>query len=174
MVCVWKDTIETFWGAFQLLQIVDKVYFWGLRIVKPQVSMYLDQWRQRHITGVGFLRSVLAHQRNSELLKKINRVDERLRSFSTGKIKLHDLIVQTIVYEELITHYTPVESSDAPSPDVHATTSSSNLDSEPAKTVAPNINLGSESAQETGNDSPDTAKPISRYKVRLARYSAPL
>ena len=52
MICIEEQSIATFWGALRLCQIVNDMSFWADRILKPKVSMYIDQWRSRHMHGL--------------------------------------------------------------------------------------------------------------------------
>lgn len=52
MVCIEDGTICEFWGALRLCQIVDDMSYWATRILKPQISMYIDQWRSRRMAGL--------------------------------------------------------------------------------------------------------------------------
>lgn len=105
MICIWRASIRKFWGAFQLCQIVGKLYFWAIRILKPQISSYIDQWRHRHIFGVGMLRKMLAQEGNAEISEIVDVVERRLSAFNIGKSKLEDLISQIIIQKELLLQF---------------------------------------------------------------------
>ena len=49
MVNIWSGSLDDFWTAERLHRVLDKARFWALRILKPRISSYLDQWRQKHL-----------------------------------------------------------------------------------------------------------------------------
>lgn len=100
MVCIWKGSITTCWGAFQLYRMVDKLYFWALRILKPQISMCIDHWRHHHTSGTATLRSVLAEERNTTMLQSLNRVEKQMVCLGAGKINLDYVLLQMIIHKE--------------------------------------------------------------------------
>lgn len=51
MICIEEQSLLSFWGALRLHQIVNDMSFWATTILKPKISMYIDQWRLRHMHG---------------------------------------------------------------------------------------------------------------------------
>lgn len=51
MICIEEQSLLNFWGALRLHQIVNDMSFWATMILKPKISMYIDQWRLRHMHG---------------------------------------------------------------------------------------------------------------------------
>jgi hypothetical protein len=54
MVCIEEGNILFYWGALRLCQIMEDLLFWATRILRPQVSMYMDQWQSRHLCGLRY------------------------------------------------------------------------------------------------------------------------
>jgi hypothetical protein len=102
MVCIWHTCINNFWGAFRLHKVVDRMFFWARRILKPQLSMYIDHRRHRHIQeGPNMIRSILTEEKHSNICQMLDNVQRRLSAFGIGKLKLERLLLEIIVRQEL-------------------------------------------------------------------------
>jgi hypothetical protein len=49
MVCIWEARLDRVWAVAQLLRIVENMKFWAMRILRPRLAGYIDQWRTRKL-----------------------------------------------------------------------------------------------------------------------------
>jgi hypothetical protein len=123
---------------------VDKLYFWALRILRPQISGYIDQWCHRHIDGTCTQRSILTQEQNSDISEIVGRVKHRLSTLSISKPRLEDLLSQIVIQKELLLQFKSLESSaDTPS-------SVSNNNDPPLNTVKQPLTRGKKSGFSEG------------------------
>jgi hypothetical protein len=97
MVCIEEQSIVTLWGALRLCQIVNDMSFWATRILKPKISMYIDQWRSRHMHG--FRASLSGDQVLFETVRKVEEREKQIglhRSSNLAEIVRMTLMIQEI------------------------------------------------------------------------------
>src|SRR4051794_6587520 len=49
MVCIWEARLDTVWAIARLLRIVENMKFWAIRMLRPRLAGYIDQWRTRKL-----------------------------------------------------------------------------------------------------------------------------
>ena len=97
MICIEEQSIVTLWGSLRLCQIVNDMSFWATRILKPKISMYIDQWRSRHMHG---FRVDLT--RDQVLFETVRKVEEREKQVGLHRSSnLAEIVRMTLMIQEI-------------------------------------------------------------------------
>lgn len=50
MVCIWEGSLDKIWDAIQFCQIVRNVSIWAEKLLRKQISDFINQWRAEVLT----------------------------------------------------------------------------------------------------------------------------
>lgn len=76
------------WDVIQLRTILNNLHAWAMRVLRPQLSMCIDQWKFQHLSGMDSQEIINLESTNAENVKHIQGVQSIVNS--TQK-RLHDL-----------------------------------------------------------------------------------
>lgn len=97
MICIEEQSIVTLWGCLRFCQIINGMSFWATRILKPKVSMYIDQWRLRHFQD--FKPSL---SRDQVLFETVRKIEERERQIGLYRSSnLAEIVRMTLMIQEI-------------------------------------------------------------------------
>ena len=74
MACIWKGDMTITWDVIQLRTILNNLHTWAMRALRPQLSMYIDQWKFRHLSGMSKQKIINLESTNAENVKHIRGV----------------------------------------------------------------------------------------------------
>ena len=80
MACIWKGDMTITWDVIRLRTILDNLHTWAMRVLRPQLSMYIDQWKFRHLSGMSSRGIINLESTNTENVKHIQGVQSIVNS----------------------------------------------------------------------------------------------
>ena len=89
MACIWKGDMTITWDVIQLRTILNNLHTWAMRVLRPQLSMYIDQWKFRHLSGMSSQEIINLESTNAENVKHIQGVQSIVNN--SAQKRLDDL-----------------------------------------------------------------------------------
>jgi hypothetical protein len=98
MTSIWKGNITKIWDAIQFCRIVDNLFFWAQHCLKPMVTQYLSQWRQRYCPDVPRIHSLL--EKDTKTAEMVHQIQDHLSFLGLSPNEdLPALVRQAVVFQ---------------------------------------------------------------------------
>jgi hypothetical protein len=98
MTSIWKGNITKIWDAIQFCRIVDNLFFWAQHCLKPMVTQYLSQWRQRYCPDVPRIHSLL--EKYTKTAEMVHQIQDHLSFLGLSPNEdLPALVRQAVVFQ---------------------------------------------------------------------------
>lgn len=78
MICIWEGYIGRVWDSNKFCRIIDNTFAWAEKILRPNVSHYIDQWRFRKFCRIEELRFQVTH--DPYLCSLVHKIEQSLNS----------------------------------------------------------------------------------------------
>jgi len=98
MISIWKGNITKIWDAIQFCRIVDNLFFWAQHCLKPMVTHYLGQWRERYCPDVPRIHSLL--EKDTKTAEMVHQIQDHLSFLGLSPNEdLPALVRQAVVFQ---------------------------------------------------------------------------
>lgn len=89
------------WDAIQFCRIVDNLFFWAQHCLKPMVTQYLSQWRQRYCPDVPRIHSLL--EKDTKTSEMVHQIQDHLSFLGLSPNEdLPALVRQAVVFQGVL------------------------------------------------------------------------
>jgi hypothetical protein len=98
MISIWKGNITKIWDAIQFCRIVDNLFFWAQHCLKPMVTQYLGQWREKYRPDVPRIHSLL--EKDAKTADMVHQIQDHLSFLGLSPNEdLPALVRQAVVFQ---------------------------------------------------------------------------